>query len=274
MGAAAAAAGGGSALIGGILQGIGQQQALNLSKSQWNQQFGLNAGQYADALASQMQLGGLRDQVVYQLMNNLGQSPSAFNPVNYGAPTNTGQQGVGGYNLNQEAQNAANYTPGAGGTNTNVAQATLGMLGYNNASDIQQSHNAGSTNYSYGGNVYANGTGPLASQTANLSNGYTMTSGNSQFGNAGQKVNAGNNYYGTPYTPAGQTPVGPLYTPPNSQGQVSSVAPPAQHAGYSMGGGTMTPAGPGTSGWGSAPGGGPSALNAALQAGMGNLTNG
>lgn len=230
-GAPMAAAAGGTQLIGDILQGIGQQQAMNLSKQQFNQQFGLQSGEYADALASQMQLGGLRDQVVYQLMNNLGQSPRAFNPLNYGAPTNTGQQGVGGYDLNQEANHAAQYTPGAGGTNTNVAQATLGMLGYNNQSDIQQAHNAGSTNYNYAGTNYANGTGPLGSETAGRGPGYTLSSGTSSW-KPGKGVAAGNNY------------------DPSA----------SSHAGYSLGGGgapgTITPSGPGTSGWGGLPPGG------------------
>lgn len=259
MGAVAAGAAGGSQLIGDLLQGIGQQGAMNLNKQQFNQQFGLNSGEYADTLASQMQLGGLRDQVVYQLMNNLGQSPQAFNPLNYGAPTNTGIQGSGGYDLNQEAQHAAAYTPGAGGTNTNVAQATLGMLGYNNASDIQQSHNAGSTNYSYGGQTYANGTGPLAQQTTNLSNGYTLTSGNSQFNpDPNGRVGAGNNYTGTPYLPANAPRPGamPQQTNPNTSSMYASALGLSPHAGYSLGGGgapgAQSPSGPGTSGWGGA----------------------
>jgi hypothetical protein len=262
MGAVAAIAPAVASLAGGVFQGLssaGQnKQQLAITRQQLRDQ----ESQEALGAASQSQLGGLRDQVVYQLMNNLGQSPSAFNPVNYGAPTNTGIQGTGGYNLNQEAQHAAGYTPGAGGTNTNVLQAVLGQLGYSNASDIQTKNNPGSQSYSYGGNVYQNGTGPLGTQTAGLQPGYTLQS-HQGAGDWNAADPSGGSFTGKTYTPPGQAPA--------FASSAQRVAPPAQHAGYSMGGGVMTPAGPGTSGWG---GGTPQQLQAAYQAGMGNLTNG
>lgn len=206
----------GTSLLGGILGGDAQQQEFAAQQKLQKQQLALQQAQFATGLASQMQLGGLRDQAVYQLNNMMGQSPEAFNPVNYGAPTNEGQQGVGGSNLNQEAQVASQYTPGAGGTNTNVAQAALGMLGYNNQSDIQQPNNGGSTNYDFAGTNYANGTGPQASQTAGRQNGYTLSSGTSAFSPAGSTP-GGNNYFprtpGSPYAGlgygAGTAPSGP-----------------------------------------------------------------
>lgn len=244
MGAAAivpAAAG----LASGIFQGISAQGQTKATQALAKQQMRDQEGQYADWLAGQTQLGGLRDQVVYQLMNQMGMSPQAFNPVNYGAPVNSGQQGLGGIDLNKLAQETAAYTPGAGGTNTNVAQATLGQLGYSNASDIQTKNNPGSQSYSYGGYTYANGTGPLAAQTQGLNEGYTLQSTQGQ-----GEWNSAN--------PSGGSFMGRTYTPP---GQASAYAQgpqvPAPHAGYSLGGGgapgAQTPSGPGTSGstgWG------------------------
>ncbi len=284
MGAAATIVPAVAGLASGIFQGISSAGQNKQQLAITRQQLRDMESQEAAHVASQSQLGGLRDQVVYQLMNNLGQSPQAFNPVNYGAPTNQGMQGTGGYNLNQEAQHAAGYTPGAGGTNTNVLQAILGQLGYSNASDIQTKNNPGSQSYSFGGTVYQNGTGPLAQQTAGLQQGYTLQSSQGP-GDWNTANPSGGSFTGKTYTPPGQpTAYATGYSPPTSGpniNQLTGLFPnakqpigpsvPAQHAGYSMGGGTMIPAGPGTSGWGQ---GTPQQMNQAYQAGMGNLTNG
>lgn len=285
MGAAAAIVPAVAGLAGGIFQGLSSAGQNKQQLAITRQQLRDMESQEAAHVASQSQLGGLRDQAVYQLMNNLGQSPQAFNPVNYGAPTNTGQQGVGGYNLGQEAQHAAAYTPGAGGTNTNVLQAILGQLGYSNASDIQTKNNPGSQSYSYNGNVYQNGTGPLAGQTAGLQQGYTLQS-NQGLGDWNSANPSGGSFTGKTYTPPGQPPAfaqsqaPPGATPPTIN-QLTGlkfpngnqpVGPQAQHVGYSMGGGTLTPAGPGTSGWGAGPSGAP--LNPYTSSLAGNLTNG
>lgn len=266
MGAAAAIIPAAAGLAGGIFQGLGAQGASKQQVALAKQQMRDAEGQYADWLSGQTQLGGLRDQVVYQLMNQMGQSPQAFNPLNYGAPGNTGMQGTGGYDLNKEAQQAAAYQPGMGGTNTNVAQATLGQLGYSNASDIQTKNNPGSQSYSYGGYTYLNGQGPLAAETAGLQQGYTLQ-GSAPTGAHPPDWNPANPSGGW-FQGSGKTYAPPGYAGQNAQGQ--SAGPPSsaqyaaalglpmnpQHAGFSLGGGgapgATTPAGPGTSGWGGA----------------------
>lgn len=126
----------GMAALGGLFGGLGTGQ---LSAQAQKEQYTLNKrnlanaeAQQADTFSRQTQTNPLRDQAIFNLSKILGTSPAAFNPVNFGAPTNAGQQGAGGPNINAMTQALGTYKPGAGGVNSNVQQMILNRLGYGN----------------------------------------------------------------------------------------------------------------------------------------------
>lgn len=154
----------------GAAQGTNQAQANSQQYALTKRGQALQEGLNANSLERQTQTNPLRDQAIYNLSGMLGAAPAAFNPTSFLNPGNAGLQGIGGVNQNALGKYQGDYTPGAGGVNSNVQQMMLNRLGYGNVNT---------------GTLYDNPSTPADTLTGKPS--AAITTGSNKQGGAGAK---------------------------------------------------------------------------------------
>lgn len=115
-------------VAGGAADAKASEAALKEKQREFDQAYGLQAGDAAVGAQKQLDSAPLRDRVMYQLQNVLGQTPQAFKPHDVFNGGGVPQQG--GYDMPKLATANAAYTPGAGGVNTEMIKKFLASLGY------------------------------------------------------------------------------------------------------------------------------------------------
>jgi len=156
----------GGSLLGTTLGAIGGTQQQNKSLGEQKREFNLSnqlqQQSQANSLGRQQQMAPLRDQVIAQLMNRSGMSPTQFNPLNYGSGQNQGAPSQGGIDLNALAQKNNASMPNAGQNGAQMSamnNAMLAQLGYGSPQQLQHQANSGDLGAGYNVNLGLQGSG-------------------------------------------------------------------------------------------------------------------